>query len=157
MFCIIISFITLQNKWIIDEIMADLLDLLNKVIDKELSANIRYMWQHLIVESSDIKDVFKDNAIEKLKQVMKIGEHLFNLGDIPASAPENIGRSLREMIALDLKAENEVIKIYQEIIEVASKEGDAPTRTLCEKILTEEQERKRVLMCARGRAARKLI
>ena len=134
-----------------------LLDLLDKAIEKELSASLRYIWQYLTVESSDIKDTFRDNAIEKSKQVMKIGEHLFNLGEIPASAPENIGRSLKEMIELDLKAENEVIKIYKEIIEVASKEEDIATCTLFEKILTEEQERKSVLMCARGRAAKKLI
>lgn len=138
--------------------MADLLlDLLNKTIEKELSASIRYMWQSLTVEISDIRDSFKDNAVDKLKKVMKIGEHLFNLGDIPANTPENIGRSLKEMIELDLKAENEVIKIYQEIVEVASKEEDAVTRNLCEKILAEEQERKRVLMCARGRVATKLM
>ena len=133
-----------------------LLDLLDKAIEKELSASLRYMWQYLMVESSDIKDTFRDNAIEKSKQVMKIGEHLFNLGEIPASAPENIGRSLKEMIEHDLKAENEVIKIYKEIIEVASKE-DIATRTLFEKILTEEKERKSVLMCARGRATAKIM
>lgn len=134
-----------------------LLDLLNNAIEKELSASIRYTWQHLTVESSGIKDTFKDNAIEKLKLAMKIGEHLFNLGDIPTCAPENIGKSLKEMIEFDLKAENEVIKIYQEIVEMATKEEDAATRTLCEKMLTEEQERKRVLMCALGRAVTKLM
>jgi len=138
--------------------MADLLlDLLDRAIEKELSASLRYVWQYLTVESSDIKDNFRDNAIEKLKQVMKIGEHLLDLGEVPASAPENIGRSLKEMIELDLKAENEVIKIYKEIIEVASKEEDAATRTLFERILTEEKERKSVLMCALGRAAKKVI
>jgi bacterioferritin len=138
--------------------MADLLlDLLNKTIEKELSASIRYMWQSLTVEISDIRDSFKDNAVDKLKKVMKIGEHLLNLGDIPANTPENIGRSLKEMIELDLKAENEVIKIYQEIVEVASKQEDTATRNLCEKILAEEQERKLVLMCERGRVATKLM
>jgi bacterioferritin len=132
--------------------MADLLlDLLDRAIEKELSASLRYVWQYLTVESSDIKDDFGDNALEKLKQGMKIGGHLLDLGEIPAGAPENIGRSLKEMIELDLKAENEVMKIYKEIFDVASKEEDVATQTLFERILTEENERKSVLMCALGR------
>lgn len=138
--------------------MADLLlNLLDKAIEKELSAGLRYLWQHLTLESSDIKDTFGDNAIEKLKQVMRIGDYLLDLGEIPAGAPENIGRSLKEMIALDLKAENEVIKIYREIIEMASKEEDVTTLKMFEKILTQEKERKSVLMCTLGRVAKKAI
>ena len=138
--------------------MADLLsDLLDKAIEKELKSSIRYAWQYLMAQNLDIREDFRTNALEKLKQAMKIGEHLFDLGEIPASAPENIGRSLKEMIDLDLKAENEVIKIYQGIIEEASKDEDAATLELFEKILTEEKERKKVLMCALGRATRKAI
>ena len=138
--------------------MADLLsDLLDKAIEKELKSSIRYAWQYLMAQNLDIREDFRTNALEKLKQAMKIGEHLFDLGEIPASAPENIGRSLKEMIDMDLKAENEVIKIYQGIIEEASKDEDAATLELFEKILTEEKERKKVLMCALGRATRKAI
>jgi bacterioferritin (cytochrome b1) len=132
-----------------------LLDLLDKAIEKELSASTMYFWQYLTPESSEIKDDFKDNALEKLKQAMKIGEILLDLGEIPASAPENVGKSMKEMIGLDLKSENQIIKIYQQIIEEASKEGDSATRRLFEEILTKEKERKKVLMCARGRAAKK--
>ena len=134
-----------------------LLDLLDKAIEKELKSSIRYVWQYLMVQKSDIKDDFRANAIKKLEQVMRIGDHLFNLGEFPASTPENIGRSRGEMIDIDLKAENEAIKIYQEIIGEADKEEDEVTRKLFEKILTEEKERKSVLMCARGRATKKII
>lgn len=134
-----------------------LLDLLDKAIEKNLSASIRYVWQYLTPESAEIKDDFRDNAIEKLKQAMMMGEQLLELGEIPASASENVGRSIKEMIDLDLKSENEVIKIYQRIIEIASKEGDVATRRLFEEILGEEKERKMVLLCARGRAAKKGI
>jgi len=134
-----------------------LLDLLDKAIEKELKSSIRYVWQYLMVQKSDIKDDFRANAIKKLEQVMRIGDHLFDLGEFPASTPENIGRSRGEMIDIDLKAENEAIKIYQEIIGEADKEEDEVTRKLFEKILTEEKERKSVLMCARGRATKKII
>jgi len=137
--------------------MVDFLeDLLNKAIEKELSASKRYIWQHFTSESSDMKSVFRDYAIEKLKQAIKIGERLFNLGEIPVGAPDNVGRSLREMTEIDIKAENEIIKIYQNIIDITKKE-DETTHKLVKKILTEEQERKNVLMCARGRAVTKLM
>ena len=137
--------------------MVDLIDLLNQAFDKELSAAMIYMWQYLSMESSDTKDSFKENATEKIKQAIEIGEQLFNLGEFPTSAPENIGRSLKEKINLNLKGENDLIKIYQEIIQLASKDDDSVTQRLAEKNLTEEKERKRLLMCAQGRAATKLI
>jgi bacterioferritin (cytochrome b1) len=151
------SFIKLQNREYFDDNMVDLIDLLNQAFDKELSTALIYLWQYLYMESSDIKDSFKENATEKIKQAIEIGEQLFNLGEFPASTPENIEKPLKEMIDLNLKSENDLIKIYQEIIQLASKEKDTVTQSLAEKNLTEEKERKRILMCARGRAATKLI
>ncbi|MFW6110910.1 MAG: ferritin-like domain-containing protein [Thermoproteota archaeon] len=142
----------------IGEIMAKSpLDLLNMAIERELDASIRYMWQYLTVRGSDIKDDFKKNALRKFKQAMTIGEHIVNLEDFPANTPENIGWSLRDMIVRDIRAENEGIKLYQKIMETASKEGDESTRKLCEKIIKKEKEQKRVLMCAQARATKKLI
>jgi bacterioferritin (cytochrome b1) len=137
--------------------MTDSLNLLNNVIEKELDSSIRYIWQSLMAENSDLRDTFGDSAIEKLEQVMKIGKHIFKHGDIPSIAPKDVDKPLKEMIEVDLKAENDVIRIYQEIIEKAKKERDTATRLLCEEILKKEQERKHVLMCARGRASTKLI
>lgn len=139
------------------EIMADLPDLLNKAIEKELSSSRMYMWQHLALEKSDIGAVFKENALDKLEQAINIGEHLFKLGDIPDCIPENVGNSLKEMIEFDLKSENEVTNIYQEVIGAASREEDANTRLLFEEILLKEKKRKHLLMCARGRATKKLV
>jgi DNA-binding ferritin-like protein len=51
---------------------------------------------------------------------------------------------------------NEVIKIYQNIIELAAKEEDKTTSAMCEEILAEQEEQKRILMCARGRAIKKI-
>ena len=139
------------------ELMADLFYLLNKAIEKELSASIRYMWQSLAMEKSDVRNAIKENAVEKLRQAIIIGEHLFSLGDVPTGIPKDIGRSMKEMIVLDLKAENELTKAYQEIIEAASKNGDAATRSLFEGFLHRSEERRRVLMCAGERAARRIV
>ena len=139
-----------------------LVDLLNAAIAMELSASIRYMWQYVILERTmnpGLKDTFKDIAIEKLKRGMVLGERLFSLEGVPTTQPSpvSIGSSLKEMIELDLKAENEVISKYKETVGVATKEEDTDTRLLCEKILAEEEQLKRILMCERGRIHTKLI
>jgi len=139
-----------------------LVDLLNAAIAMELSASIRYMWQYVILERTvnpGLKDTFKDISIEKLKRGMLLGERLFFLEGVPTTqlSPVNIGSSLKEMIELDLKAENDVISKYKEIVGVATKEDDTDTHLLCEKILAEEEQLKRILMCERGRIHTKLI
>ena len=151
------NFIKLHNREYFDDTKVDLIDLLNQAFEKELSAALIYMWQYLYMESSDIRDSFKENPTEKIKQAIEIGEQLFNLGEFPASTPENIEKPFREMIDLNLKSENDLIKIYEEIIQLTSKEKDLITQCLAEKNLTEEKERKRILMCARGRAATKMM
>ncbi|MEM2107786.1 MAG: ferritin-like domain-containing protein [Candidatus Bathyarchaeia archaeon] len=140
----------------------ELVNLLNEAIAMELSASIKYMWQYVSTErtvNSILKDTFKDASIEKLKRGIALGERLFSLEGTPSTQPipVNIGNSLKEMVDLDLKAENDVISKYKEIIEVAKKEKDTETQLLCEKILGEEEQLKRILMCERGRLHTKLI
>lgn len=136
--------------------MDDILNLLDNAIAMELGSSIRYMWQHVTLEKAAnpvLKDIFKDNAIEKFKRVMILGERLFSLEGTPTTQPipVKIGSSLKEMIELDLSAENEIIAKYKEILEVAKKEKDADTQLLCEKIIAEEEQLKRILMCEQGR------
>lgn len=128
--------------------MADeFLDLLNKAIARELGVSIQYMWHHVMalgMESPEIKDVFKDIAIVEMKHAEDIAERLFYLGGIPTTKPTpiKVGGSLKEMVEADLKAENEAIEMYKEIIEKASENGDSTTRLLFEEILTAEEEHK---------------
>jgi len=91
-----------------------LVNLLKAAIEMELSASIRYMWQYVIFEQAvnpGLRETFKDSSIGKLKRGMRLGERLFFLEGVPATQPSpvKIGSSLKEMIDLDLKAENEVI------------------------------------------------
>ncbi len=151
-----------EEEAIIGERMTDdILDLLNKAIARELGFSIQYIWQHVMVErmeNPDLKDVFKDNSINSMKRAMKIGERLFRLGGDPTTkpAPINIGASLKEMIEVDLKAGNEIAKVYQSIIDLAVKEEDKTTRSMCEESLAEQEEHKRIFSCARGRAIKKI-
>ena len=139
-----------------------LVNLLNETIAMELGASISYMWQSVILERTlnpSLKDTFRDTSIEKLKRGMSLGERLYSLEGFPTTQPSpvNIGSSLKEMIELDLKAENDVISTFKEIIGEATKENDKDTRLLCEKILDEEEQLKRILVCELGRLHTKLI
>jgi len=140
----------------------ELLNLLNETIALELGDSIRYMWQYVILENTvnpSLKDTFKDISIEKLKRGMALGERLYSLEGVPTTQPSpvHIVSSLKEMIEHDLRAENDILSTIREIIGLATKENDADTRLLCEKILDEEEQLKRVLICELGRLHVKLI
>jgi bacterioferritin len=124
-----------------------LLELLNKAIAREIGVSIQYMWQHVMalgMKSPEIKDIFEDIAIEEMKHAEKIAERLFFLGGTPTTKPTpiQVGDSLEEMIQLDIKAEDEALELYSEIIKVADSEEDSTTRLLFEKIMSEEEEHK---------------
>ncbi len=122
-----------------------LTDLLNKAIAREIQVSVQYMWQHVMakgLESAEIADVFKDVAITEMKHAEKIAERLFYFDVTPTTKPDPIkmGGALREMLEYDVRAEEEAIDLYKEIIKQASAEGDSTTRLLFEQILAEEEE-----------------
>ena len=138
-----------------------LLDLMNEAIAEELSASTRYMWQYVILKnmvSEDLRNNLKNNASGSILRAMKVGERLISLGGDPSKKPIpiNVEFSLREMIELNLKSVDAVMKIYRNIVEVASKVEDKTTHLICKEILGEWEEQKRLFMCARGRAIKKI-
>jgi bacterioferritin len=86
--------------------------------------------------------VFKGIAIAEMKHAEAIAERLDYLGGVPTTKPTPIavGKTARDMLQINKKAEEDAIKLYKEIISVASKEGDVVTRKLFESILSEEEE-----------------
>jgi bacterioferritin len=123
----------------------DLLELLNKAIAREIQVSIQYMWQHVQwrgVKAFSVKDELRKIAVTEMKHAEAIAERLVYLGGEPTTTPTPIyvGKSLREMIERDVKDEEEAIKLYKQIIEVARKEGDVTTAVLFEKILGDEEE-----------------
>jgi bacterioferritin len=126
-----------------------LLELLNKAIAREIGVSIQYMWQHVMaigMKSPEIKDIFEDIAIEEMKHAEKIAERLFYFGGTPTTKPTpiKVGGSLNEMLETDLKAEDEAIELYLEIIRIADGEMDSTTRLLFEEILSDEEEHKHI-------------
>jgi bacterioferritin len=119
--------------------------MLNDAIAREIQVSIQYMWQHVQVvgvKGVAVQDQFQKTAIAEMKHAEKIAERLWYLEGTPTTkpAPINVGGSLKEFLELDTKAEEEAIKMYKEIIELAQKEGDVTTAFIFKEILEDEEE-----------------
>jgi bacterioferritin len=122
-----------------------LLEMLNMAIAREIQVSIQYMWQHVEwigVKGFATKDAFEDIAKQEMKHAESIAERLFYLGGIPTTKPEpiNVGKTLREMIAQDVKDEKNAIDMYKGIIDLARKESDETTAFLFNEILKDEED-----------------
>jgi bacterioferritin len=122
-----------------------LLEMLNKAIARELQVAIQYMWQHVQwsgVKGFAVQEEIKKIAITEMKHAEKIAERLFYLGGIPTTKPEPIfvGKTLKQMIAQDIKDEANAIEMYKGIVEMAQKEGDITTAFIFKEILEDEEE-----------------
>jgi len=124
---------------------AKLLEMLNHSIADEMQASIQYMWQHVQwkgVEHFAVTEELKKIAVDEMKHAEKVAERLWYLGGKPTIKPSpiQVGENLKEILNLDVKAEEAAIKLYKEIVELAGKEGDLATKELFEDIEAEEEE-----------------
>lgn len=122
-----------------------LVDKLNEAIARELQVSIQYMWQHVMVigiNAESVGGVFKKVAIVEMKHAEDIAERLYYLGGVPTTKPSpiEVGKTLKEMLDVDVKAELGAIDLYREIIRLAEKEGDVTTKRLFEEILSAEED-----------------
>jgi len=127
------------------KVSAKLKEMLNNAIAREIQVSIQYMWQHVQVvgvKGIAVQDQFQKTAITEMKHAEKIAERLWYLEGTPTTkpAPITVGGSLKEFLELDVKAEEEAITMYKEIIEVAQKEGDVTTAFIFKEILEDEEE-----------------
>lgn len=123
----------------------ELLELLNKAIAREIQVSIQYMWQHVQwvgVKGFATKDAFEEIARAEMKHAESIAERLFYLGEIPTTKPTEIvvGKTLKEMVAHDVKDEENAITLYKSIIVRARKEKDETTALLFMNILKDEED-----------------
>ena len=127
------------------KVSASLLEELNKAIARELQVAIQYMWQHVQwggVKGFAVQDELKSIAIAEMKHAEAIAERLYYLGGIPTTKPSPIlvGATLKEMIAQDVKDEENAINLYKKIVEQARQEDDETTNRLFRQILQEEED-----------------
>ena len=93
------------------------------------------------LNSSSLMDVFEDIAVEEMKHAEKIAERLFYFDVSPTTKPNPIavGGSTEQMLKADVKAEEEAITLYKDIIKQAASEGDYTTESLFKEILADEE------------------
>jgi bacterioferritin len=123
----------------------ELLKMLNEAIAMEMQVSIQYMWQHVLWRGPThfaVSEAFKEIAIEEMKHAEMIAERLYYLGEKPTTKPSpiTIGENLKEMVTLDMKAEEGAIAFYKKIIKKAREEGDETTAFLFVQILEDEEE-----------------
>ncbi|BCB97013.1 bacterioferritin [Dissulfurispira thermophila] len=122
----------------------ELLEKLNEAIAREMQVSIQYMWQHIMVKginAQSIGPIFRQIAIAEMMHAELIAERLDYLGGTPTTkpAPIDIGKSAKDMLEIDKKAEEDAIAMYKDIIKLAEKESDYTTKKLFEQILADEE------------------
>ena len=115
-----------------------------EAIIREMEVSIQYIWQHVTIKgmfSEAVGPVFRTVALAEMMHAELIGERLDYLGGELPLKPKNIqvGGKAEEMIRNDVKAEEEAIALYKEIIKVARDEDDTTPRKLFEDILRDEE------------------
>lgn len=121
-----------------------LTEMMNQAIAGELQAIVQYMWHHIMVKglaSKSLGDVFEEIAVEEMKHAERIAERLYYFDVNPTTKPTPIavGGAPEQMLKADVKAEEEAITLYKDIIKQAAAEGDDSTRLLFEEILSDEE------------------
>jgi bacterioferritin len=127
------------------KVSASLLEQLNQAIARELQVAIQYMWQHVQwggVKGFAVHSELKSIAVAEMKHAEAIAERLYYLGGIPTTKPTPIlvGATLKEMIAQDVKDEENAVNLYKKIVEQAKKEGDVTTAFIFKGILEQEED-----------------
>ena len=136
----------------------DYIDLLNKGVEREIAVAVQYILQHgkmeklvrrtipenILLDKTTYDAVGKflrEIAIQEMKHAASIMERIYYLGGqaTTKSGKPVIGDSISEFAKLGVKAEEEALTLYRQIIEVAGKMGDWETRELFEKIYGEEE------------------
>ena len=135
------------------------ISLLNQAVAREIQVSTQYMLQHTKIEKLKRK-VIKENyllesttydefgklleelAIQEMKHLADIMERIYILGGEATTKPDKIiiGNSMREFAELNVKAEEEALELYRQIIEAAKNIGDRETWVMFSKIYSDEEE-----------------
>jgi bacterioferritin len=136
----------------------DYIDLLNRAVEREIAVSLQYILQHgkmeKLVRRTISENILLDKttydavgkflreiAIQEMKHAASIIERIYYLGGqaTTKSGKPVIGDSISEFAKLGVKAEEEALTLYRQIIETSGKMGDWETRELFEKIYGEEE------------------
>ena len=135
------------------------LAMLNQAVAREIQVSAQYMLQHTkidklkrkvikenyLLESTtydEFGELLKELAITEMKHLAQIMERIYILGGEATTKPEKvlIGNSMKEFAELNLRAEEEALDLYRQIIKAAKDVGDRETWAMFAKIYSDEEE-----------------
>jgi bacterioferritin len=135
------------------------IELLNCAVSREIQVSLQYMLQHAKVEKLMTKKLpesvllgsptydavgkfLREFAIAEMKHAAKIIERIYYLGGSATTKSDKVavGDSLSEFNKLGVKAEEDALSLYRQIIAEAGKLGDWETREIFEKIYKDEED-----------------
>lgn len=117
-----------------------------KALSSELQASIQYMWHHIATskkEAPEAKKLFRKIAMAEMEHAEEIGEAFLDMGgELPTQPdpPVIVGHSPKEMLQLDIQAEEGALELYPQIAKKAQEEGLLKVKDLFEDILEDEKE-----------------
>jgi bacterioferritin len=135
------------------------ISLLNDAVSREIQVSLQYMLQHAKMEKL-IRKIIPENilldkntyeavgkflrefAIAEMKHAATIMERIYYLGGSATtkSAKIKVGDKLSEFAKNGVKAEEEALILYRQVIVEAGKIGDWETREIFEKIYSDEEK-----------------
>ena len=119
--------------------------ILNERLAEELTAISQYMVHSEMCESwgfHKLHEAIEKQAIDEMKHAESLIGRILFLEGTPTVSKLNrimIGKSVEEMVKVDLEAEIDAIKVYNESIAAAGEAGDNGTVDMLSKILLDEE------------------
>jgi bacterioferritin len=118
---------------------------LNKALREELTAINQYFLHSEMCENwgyHKLSEYIKKQSIGEMKHAETLMERILFLDGSPSMQPLDvkIGGTVKVMIENDLALEVGAVKMYNEAVVLAVKEGDNGSRELFEKLLQDEEE-----------------
>jgi bacterioferritin len=134
-----------SQEQVIFVISKEMLDMLNKLVARELQFSIQYRWQQIMmkgVEGATVEKVFREMAIENIENATKLAERLVYLAGVLPSTFDatHVAHGLDDMLKENVQFEEEIIDMLKQAIQMATKEFDYTTRRLLEDVLMVEEK-----------------
>lgn len=118
---------------------------LGRALSLELSAVVLYTTQARLVSTWGLAQAaakLQEEALEEHKHVERIIERMLALGLAPNASqlrPVKLGRSLSELLEVNMAFEQELITLYRDAARHCARNGCQDDRVLFEGLLAEEQ------------------
>jgi bacterioferritin len=118
---------------------------LNKALREELTAINQYFLHAEMCENwgyHRLSDFIRKQSIGEMKHAETLIERILFLDGSPSMMPLelNVGGTVKDMIESDLALEVGAVKMYNESVAIATKEGDNGSRDLFVVLLKDEEE-----------------